>query len=292
MFYNIYFITDLERNNEFTRSPNIPCTKLRPRITWYSNVPSGYLYNDQWISLLCSTNLPLIDKNSYVDIFTKWSKGKHLIFLGDSVGRQMYVHIVNFFKLYQVSGPKYDKPQKNSTYPWQAPRKAELLTNGFRAEYKPHEHPFAGTPGSPKDMVRSVKFYLDQMTAKRKTIIVINWFLHIARCCSVDIFREHARNAIRGILNLLARVPEVKLFIKGPHAATYAGYLIPYDFVRRYIDQVLFEEFFHLQDRVIYLETWGVTLGAMETNVHPSEFTVKLMVHNLLSFLIGTYFDV
>lgn len=155
----------------------------------------------------------------------------------------------------------------------------------MQMEWTAHEHPFSGSPGSPITNLKSVQHRLDRIGANSTDIVVINWLLHIVRCCDHDAFREHVQKAKVAIVSLLERSPEIQIFIKGTHSHTFVKEYMPLEYIRRFVEQVLYEEFLDLQDKVTYLEGWEITQAMESDNLHPSFAIVDIMVHNLMAFV-------
>jgi hypothetical protein len=56
------------------------------------------------------------------------------------------------------------------------------------------------------------------------------------------------------ILRLYERSPNVRILIKGPHSVQYFSNIEPHDYVKKYQQQILFEEFSEFRDKIIYLD--------------------------------------
>jgi len=84
----------------------------------------------------------------------------------------------------------------------------------------------------------------------------------------------HMQDARIGMERLIKRYPNVKFYIKGPHSVTYFGEEESVDFFRRLQDQVMFEEFQGLLNRIVYLDEWDITVASENVDVHPQDKNV------------------
>ncbi|XP_069126123.1 NXPE family member 4-like [Argopecten irradians] len=255
--------------------PTLPCHLLDKRSTWTASVPVGFRHMSLWHSLQCSNRIAR-RKETYI----KCLASRRTIFVGDSTSRQWFKHLVH------ILGLDLDNSDfaKNDSKSWQKYISARSKKYGIKMEWMPHEHPFAGTPGSSITNLKSVQYRLDRIGANSTDIVVINWLLHIARSCDHNAFREHVQKAKSAIVRLLQRSPKIEIFIKGTHSHTYKKEFMPLEYIRRFVEQVLYEEFADLQDKIRYLEGWELTEAMENDNVHPSFHIVDQMVRYFMAF--------
>lgn len=202
-----------------------------------------------------------------------------VIFIGDYTTRDWYYDISHRLKLNVTLANSKDVPDEA----WQRHVRAEVPSKGIVFEWMPHEHPFYGKPGSMCINHKSVTYRLDLIGANIKALILLHWHLHISRCCDHVAFREHVKNAKAAIVRLLKRSPEAIIFIKGPHAHTFRKEREPTDYVKRFIEQVLYKEFINLQNNVIFLENWELSTSMENTEMHGTLEINNIMVHNFMS---------
>ncbi|OWF53766.1 NXPE family member 1-like [Mizuhopecten yessoensis] len=255
--------------------PRLPCHLLEKHYTWTASVPVGYRHMGLWHSTQCSNHIARRTK-AYINCLA----ARSTIFVGDSTTRQWFKHLVKILGI-DLENQAF---AKNDSRGWQKHIRAKSKRYAIKMEWMPHEHPFAGTPGSAISNLKSVQYRLDRIGANRTDIVVIHWFLHIARSCDHNAFREHVRKAKSAIVRLLERSPNVQIFIKGTHSHTYKNEYMPLEYIRRFVEQVLYEEFINLQNKVTYLEGWELTEAMENDNVHPSFHIVDQMVHNFMAF--------
>ncbi|OWF35180.1 NXPE family member 4 [Mizuhopecten yessoensis] len=258
-------------------SPVKTCSDFQASETWNRSVPVGYMYDNKWISLQCSIDFPRTTQ-AYTRCLTKIP----LIYIGDSTTRIFFVNMMNFLSL-KLDTPEVKDMKEKS---WQRPVRASSQDGEITIEWMPHEHPFASS-GFRRNL-RSVSARLSEIGSNRDVIILIHWYLHPARYLSPELYRHHVKNAVVAIKSLLQRSPNAKILIKGPHSHTYARTLVPYDFVAKSMEQVIYEEFKDIHNSVYYVDYWDITLGTENVNAHPPDYVNNIMIHNFLSFVCNT----
>lgn len=273
MFAHIKYIYFLFVDTAAIPSKDSPCNQRSRSLTWYDRSPTGYFYKNRWRVLECKYTF-----SATIDTYIKCLKGRPLIFLGDSTIRYWFVWLTDYLNLKFQTG-RWDEIKDKA---WQKYAYAERKDLNLSIVWAPHELPFYGGESNIKNL-RSVGSRLDEIGSNSNAIIVLHWYLHIARSPHT-VYREHIRNARHAIDRLLKRSPGVEIFIKGPHAVTHPLNIEPHDYIKKYEEQILFEEFKDIQNRVIYLDEWDMTVGSENANVHPSRMTNLEMIHHLLSY--------
>lgn len=171
-----------------------------------------------------------------------------------------------------------------NNHPWFGMLKAHRQDLNLSATWLAHGLPFYVGHISRREAWKSVAWHLDQIPPSGHVVVVIHLWAHFVRTVP-DEFRNHIRDIVNGIRRLLKRLPEAKVFIKGPHSFSYYGVPEPIDFIRKIQEQILTEEFDGLYDNVVYLNEWDMTVGNENRDVHPNDKTVADMVNTFMSFL-------
>ncbi|XP_060065614.1 NXPE family member 3-like [Ylistrum balloti] len=248
--------------------PKTPCNVLPRELTWNSTVPSGFTYRGIYYNLICQLTM-----NQTKPQYRACLKDRQVISIGDSTTRQWYYRLLSILGFEIKAENTFNKFVQ-----------IHNKTLGLDLEWQPHELPFHGVPGSDRKVIKSVAFRLDKIPANSKAIVIIHWYAHIVRCCDHIALRQHVRNAKEAIVRLLARSPDVKIFIKGPHLVTYFNARKPYKFVGMFVEQVLLEEFSDLLDKLTYLDQWDMSVAAENVNIHPENTMVNISLNNLMNF--------
>lgn len=247
---------------------------MSPVDTWKGAVPSGYMYGNQWVSLQCSITF-IRTKQQYEQCL----KDIPLLLIGDSTTRIFFVQVMNYLNLsFNTAGLNVLDGKS-----WQRNVHASAPERGLHIEWMPHEHPYA-SEGFRRNM-HSVSSRLSEIGSNREAIILIHWYLHFARYLTPELYRLHVKNAVVAIKHLIQRSPKVKVLLKGPHSHTYARTMVPYDVVRKYMEQIIYEEFKDIQESVYYINYWDMTLGIENVMPHPTDHINDIMIHNFLSFV-------
>ena len=265
------FISDTERLKEKNES----CYERQMNETWFETIPTGYFYKNIWYSLSCTSYLDRT-KAAYFNCL----KDRSLIFLGDSTIRYWFDYLTEFLNLKFTLG-RWDEIKDKT---WQKYAYAESKELNISFSWAPHELPFYVSTESNRFNIRSVGSRLDEIPGNSNAIIILHWYLHVARASYVN-YREHIQNAKTSILKLYERSPNVRILIKGPHSVQYYGNIEPHDYVKKYQQQILFEEFSEFRDKIIYLDEWDMTVGNENVDVHPPKAVNIEMIHNFMSYV-------
>ncbi|XP_033751063.1 NXPE family member 1-like [Pecten maximus] len=259
---------------DFVPSRDVPCYK-RPNIeTWNEESPVGFYYNGKWHQRGCK-NTFTPSKISY----EKCLRDQYLFLIGDSNIRSWFDHIQ---KMINMVLPENKKGQTKTR--WFSLRKAVRQDLNFTMLWAVHELPFYTGENSPREMIKSVAWYIDRIPYKKKATIVLHNMMHFARTTPFE-FREHIRDAKFAIGRLFKRMPEARVFVKGPHSATFINMLKPLDFIRRMHEQLFYEEFMEFHNKITYLNEWDLTTCIENVNVHPDPSTIDDMIHKFMSYL-------
>ena len=245
----------------------ISCLDRPPNETWHDTIPTGYMYNNRWYSLSC-TNKMLRTRAAY----TKCLTNRSIYFLGDSTTRAWLTYLKSFLNLKEIK----DAGGQNI--------RTERHDLNISLSWAPHEFPFYGSAKSNRFKIRSVASHLDEIPTNSKGVVVLHWYLHLGRA-SHNIYRQHIQNAKQSIKRLTERSPNIKIFIKGPHSVQYWYHIEPHDYVKKYQQQILYEEFQDFQEKIIYLDEWDMTVGIENVNIHPPVSVDREMVHTLMSYV-------
>ena len=204
------------------------------------------------------------------------------MFFGDSASRYWFVYLTEFMRLKFKLG-RWDEIKDKA---WQKYAYADHKRLNVSVTWAPHELPMYGGKTSVKN-IRSVANRLNSVPAGSKGIVLLHWYLHTARVGPAT-YREHVVNARDAVSKLIKRAPEVSVFIKGPHAHLFKRNTSPHDYVRRFNEQILYEEFYELRDHVTFLDQWDITVSSENPWVHPSRSNNLMMVHHLLSHVCSS----
>ncbi|XP_060083110.1 NXPE family member 4-like [Ylistrum balloti] len=259
---------------DFVQSPDLPCYKRPSKETWLEESPVGFYYHGKWHQRGC-TNTFIPTKISYENCL----RNQYLFLIGDSNIRSWFDHIKVRVNM------KIPKNKQGLTgQRWFSLREAERQDLNLTLLWAVHELPFYTGEDSPREHIKSVAWYIDRVPTRENVTIVIHNMMHFARTTPSE-FRAHIRNVKFAIGRLFKRVPGARVFVKGPHSATFIDLLKPLDYIRKIHEQLFYEEFKEFHDKITYLNEWDITTSIDNTNVHPSQFTVSDMVNNFMLYL-------
>ncbi|XP_033743900.1 NXPE family member 3-like [Pecten maximus] len=256
---------------DYVPSPDLPCYKRPIKETWLEESPVGFYYKGKWHQRGCK-NTFIPSKISYETCL----RDQYLFLIGDSNIRSWFDHIMR----------KGDMviPKNGNGRRWFSLRKAVREDLNFTLLWAVHELPFYTGEDSPREMIKSVAWYIDRIPNMKKVTVVLHNMMHFARTTPSE-FREHIRDVKFAIGRLFKRIPGARVFVKGPHSATFVGLLKPLDFIRKIHEQLFYEELIEFHNKITYLNEWDLTACIENVNVHPSPSTVGDMIDMFMSYL-------
>ncbi|XP_033733216.1 NXPE family member 3-like [Pecten maximus] len=259
-----------EDGNNFTilSSPPRPCGECTPKVTWTHIQPVGYYYNNVWVNRLCKF------ETSNVTCL----RNKRFVLLGDSNSRSIYSELCSMSKSTTLTA-HYTKEK-----PWHKLLMARNTELNIDLMWAPHNPPFYVGPHQPLETMRSVGNWLDRTPHDKPLVVIIHLYYHLTRT-TLSVFRAMVKDARAGVDRLLARAPDSKVFIQGPHSITYKDVLEPIDYLRQRHEEIWFLEFMGIHDKIFYIPNWDRTAGNENVNTHPFTKTMADVTEEILSFI-------
>ncbi|XP_060067942.1 NXPE family member 3-like [Ylistrum balloti] len=262
-----------EDGRELMFSPQLECKVRAPGATWHDSVPTGYYYNKVWINFKC------LHEEMNFDICLK---DKRVVILGDSNSRGIYQVMCERTNAVELTND-YTKDK-----PWHKLLMAKNSKLNLDLMWAPHNPPFYVGRHQSLDTMRSVGNWLDRTPHDKPIIVIIHLYYHLTRT-TLSVFRALVKDARAGVDRLLARAPDSQIIIQGPHSFTYKDVLEPIDYLRRCHEEIWFQEFNGIHDKVFYVGHWDRTAGMANVNVHPDDYVTKDLVNEMLSYICDSY---
>ena len=159
-------------------------------------------------------------------------------------------------------------------------------TLNFTLTWAPHGLPFS-TKGTPRQYLRPISTYLNEIESNSRYIIVIHTYAHLLSYHS-SVFRNLMKTVRKSVQDLLNRHPTVKVIIKGPHTwafekASYQTMWMIDPYAKVYQD-IIQEEFRVLQDKVMFLDCLDMTIATENSHIHVSENTVQQLIDQMFHY--------
>ncbi|CAG5136528.1 unnamed protein product [Candidula unifasciata] len=267
---NVSVGKDNKRLTRLTSSTN--CSAISPRQTWEQPEPTGYMYKGLWHPYFCRRP----------ESFTKSClRNVHILFLGDSNGRQLYEDI----------SPRSSCQEqiKKGYKAWHKPLKCISKDLNFTLEWIPHSNPFRATDTGWAELewIKASNKVIDEIPNTGRCLVHIHHYLHTA-CTHLSAY-IHMMTAIKeSLVRLLKRNPSVVVVIQGPHVIWQSGSraaCTKLDSQRLFYTTVLLELFKDMRDQVFYLQTSDMTIASHNNDNHPP---LKWQISNMLTgFICG-----
>ncbi|XP_046361354.2 NXPE family member 3-like isoform X1 [Haliotis rufescens] len=257
-----------------TVSASRPCYLQDPRNTWRATPPVGFSYQHTWRPLSCFSNTTTT--NSYHHCLAN----RTLRLYGDSTVRQWFSYL--FIKLNLTFRSKPSEIRNNvelMSQKWYEYTAAFNIRHNYTVSWSPHGLPMTFQDANMTD-IRPVFVRLEDIPSQSTDILLVNLYSHF-ELFPLHIYRSRVKRTRRAIEELLIRSPNVMIAIKGPHnfvvegkfTTTLGGMWGPV------YENILKQEFVDLNNRVVYLDFWDMTVALESEDIHPSEQIVKMMLN-------------
>ncbi|XP_060068814.1 NXPE family member 3-like [Ylistrum balloti] len=254
---------------EYLPSPPRPCQERMPKATWNDITPVGYYFKNTWINRKCTLGTSRPD--TCLD-------NKRFVVLGDSNSRSVYSIFCSKTKSKTLTD-HYTKEK-----PWHKLLMARNIKRNIDLMWAPHNPPFYVGPHQPLDTMRSVGNWLDRTPHDKPIIVIIHLYYHLTRT-TLSVFRALVKDARAGVDRLLRRAPDSTVIIQGPHSITYKDSLEPLDYIRRRHEDIWFQEFMGIHNKVFYIDNWDRTVGNENVDAHPPTNTMTDVTDEMLSYI-------
>ena len=129
---------------------------------------------------------------------------------------------------------------------------------------------------------------LDNIPATGKHVVMYNPNIHYTHD-HYSMLAAQVRAARLAMERALTRNPNVQLIMRGPHQANKKDApLVGGDLVAPVFEQIIRDEFKNLQDKVLYISPWDMTIAIWSGSYHPTEFVNDAICDTFLDFLCNT----
>ncbi|KAM4749314.1 NXPE family member 3-like [Rhinophrynus dorsalis] len=229
--------------------------------------PSGFYYQDQWVSHIC--------RNQHFDHASNVSDclaGKVVYLFGDSTLRQWWEYLVDFV-------PSLKKIDLHVTY-HPGPLLATDSDHNYLVQWRVHQKPLR----MQKTWIRELHYMsseLDGLGGRKDMVIVLNIWAHFITY-PIEIYVRRLRGLRDAVVRLLEHNPETKILIKSANT----GYRFAHgsDWLSLQLDTVMRAMFSDLP--VTILDVWQMTsCHRLPEDLHPPKIIVKNEVDLMLSFI-------
>ncbi|XP_046549664.1 NXPE family member 2-like [Haliotis rubra] len=253
----------------------VSCNELPPSATWSQATPVGYFLNWRWHSTVCTNILA-----NTVESWNTCLSNRRLWMHGDSTLRQWFTYLQKRLTLRLTSEVwHYDQ--------WPYPSTLYSQRYNYAVFWSTHELPFTNTEEFVlRHAHKAAHVYIDELPANNRDIVILHLYLHFT-AYPPTLLQTHIQRIVQSVKALLARAPEAKVFVKGPHAfndnKNNRGVID--DYWGKIYTQIYKKEFKDVQDQVYFLDFWDMTVAAENDDVHPNVTVYDAMIHSLLGYI-------
>ncbi|XP_041368881.1 NXPE family member 1-like [Gigantopelta aegis] len=248
--------------------PPVACNRIPNIETWSLRSPVGFFFQGKWLSTYCTSTI-----EHSVAAYTKCLQNHRIQIMGDSTSRQWLMFLqkmLHFHSLYKFRQHR--------------PMVTVQKTHNITMSWFTHGYPFLH-PGfsNNKAFSKPPHVYLDKLPKGCNDIIIVNLYLHFNQY-NPDILQRQAHALVKSVKSLLKRSPNVTIAFKGFHAFRDDRLFLD-DYWASVYELIIKREFASIQDKVIYLDCWDITVCTENVGYHNSKQIDKEMVHNAFSHI-------
>ncbi|XP_012944168.1 NXPE family member 3 [Aplysia californica] len=241
------------KKNRLLRSP-VPCTKVKPAITWQQKSPNGFFYDEVWHPFMCTP------KPATIDCY----KNLRMVSLGDSNVRSQHQ--------YACDDTSSKHLQKALYKAWHAPLSCENKKLNFTSVWYPHGNPFMSSNWvwAEYGSLIPTSHAIDDLPSTGRTLVLLHHYLHLTTGHMTSMEAMH-RSIHAAVVRLLKRNPQARVMIRGPHAA-YEGWACHYaagDMLVPQVEDLVANIYKDVQDRVFYFSPMDMTTATENMEFHP-----------------------
>ncbi|XP_059144728.1 NXPE family member 3-like [Physella acuta] len=244
------------------------CRESNKRVTWSQTTPKGFWSPGHvWSSLVCKD--PGVINSSWT---LNCLRDSSVWIFGDSNARETYNYLLNLTQCEHVQGgyqywghcfqPMYSLSINVNSH--EGPK----YTHAWSSDYF------------------TVPSFIQKLPKNQKHILIIQYYLHYtaAHLAVLSLRMKSLRAAIE---KLLEENPNVLIGLRGPHISTWQyneNHAIGGDALGQQYMEIIRERFKGLEDKVVLLDLWEMTIGIENADFHPPAFVNREMIKFLLSF--------
>ena len=252
---------------------SLDCRRRSKRDSWFTS--GGFFLNGTWSYPLCHNKM-VFDIQAY----KRCLKNKTVACLGDSTVRQYASYFLSEIKSIPLVNLKNLASKNRMYHPT-----AEFTGEGIRIIYKKHELPFYH-PHVPPNGITSLAREIDALSQSKipgkNLIVLINYNSHL-QAFPPDKIRMRLQRIARSLETLMQVKPETRIFLKGPHVHS-GGHNLGLRAALVEMD-IIFQEFNHLIDKIIYLDVWSISVAFNNELLHPGKSALSSQIQQLMSYI-------
>ncbi|XP_029436652.1 NXPE family member 3-like isoform X2 [Rhinatrema bivittatum] len=229
--------------------------------------PSGFYYDDDWTSLICSSRKFPMPSN-----ITKCLSGKAVYMFGDSTLKQWWEYLESFVPSLKKIGFHLS--------PYMGLQLAIDTENNYLIQWRAHGRPLS----MGKLMVANLHYItndIDGIGGGPGIVIVFNIWAHLV-FFSVDLYIQRMQKIHRAVIDLLQRSPQTTIIIKT--ANTGKTNMPNSEWLSFQLDSILRRVF--LGQPVAIIDAWQMTsCHYLPYNIHPGRVIIRNEVDMFLSYI-------
>ncbi|XP_060555984.1 NXPE family member 2-like [Ruditapes philippinarum] len=255
---------------------NIPCSKYNKSKLWVKVKPTGYFYNNSWILIHCKG----------IQHFSgECLRNKTILLWGDSTLHQWYLFIKKHLQAESEHACTWSMGN------WRYPETCNFYKYNITISFQGHNIPISIY--TKKNLynvfkINSFEKFINSKSGKnRNLVLVLHLYAHLQQY-NHNFFSAHILEIRKGLERIFKREPNIKVFIKLPHAYRKVEdrkwKLRRNDYIGVVFTNILRNTFKGLFNRITVLDQKDATIAERNLDLHPSKTIVREMVYQFISY--------
>jgi len=253
------------------------CSQRSAKYSWdeLSVFPSGYWSNNSWRFENCSSTI-----NHDIDSYRQCLSGRTYYFIGDSTIRQYAEYIIMKIQDVNIEGLK----TLGSKRTYRLFHKYQRYD--INVTYITPEMPFHNPDLPPRDItsqMTEIRRLADSDVDYEQLVLLTGYHTHFG-AFPIPVYRDRVSRLAYALEYLFLKKPRARVFFKGHHFI--------HDDTRWFDSRItqVFQEivtraFKSLKTRVVYLDTWSITVIYGNRDVHPSGEAFTSQIQQFMGYM-------
>ncbi|XP_059175210.1 NXPE family member 4-like [Physella acuta] len=245
-----------------------PCRESNKNVTWVTNTTKGFwTFGNIWNSLICK------DQGAITrDLTRNCLRNTSVWIFGDSNGRLAYFSFTDIVQCVKKEGAYPDRAS------------CVIPEYNINITLLAHEPPkYVWTRRS--DNFTGVPDFIQTLPRNKKHVLIIHYYLHYT-AAHLSVLSLRMRKLRDAIEKMLETNPNVLVGLRIPHVTSkyYKNHAVGGDPLGPQYIELIRERFRGLEDKVVFLDLWEMSIGIENVDYHPPQYINREMIKFLLSF--------
>jgi len=254
-----------------------PCSQRSANYSWDEHLvfPSGYWLNGSWRFENCSSNII-----HTIASYRKCLSGRMYYFIGDSTIRQYAEYFIMTLLDVNIKGLK----ALGSKRTYRLFHKYQGF--GINVTYITPEMPYHNPDLPPRDItsqMTEIRRLADSGVDDARLVILTGYHTHFG-AFPIHVYSDRVSRLANSLEYLFQKKPRARVFFKGHHFIHDDNRWFD-SRITQVFQEIVTRAFQNLKTRVVYLDTWSITVIYGNNDVHPSGEAFTSQIQQFMSYL-------